>query len=128
MVGDPGTFWDVVLIVYCFVASILPVWLLLQPRDYLSSYLLFGCLAGGLVGIVVGAVTGNLGGSGDTLALGEILGILRDADDRDPWLRHAAAHALTKLATGDALAEVEDIDALPPEAFEEEHTVDLLQP
>ncbi len=63
VVGDPGTFWDVVLIVYCFVASILPVWLLLQPRDYLSSYLLFGCLAGGFVGIVVGAVTGDLGAS-----------------------------------------------------------------
>ncbi len=61
LVGDPGTFWDLVLIAYCFVASVLPVWLLLQPRDYLSSYLLFGCLAGGLVGIVVGAATGSLG-------------------------------------------------------------------
>ncbi|MFH2008169.1 MAG: carbon starvation CstA family protein [bacterium] len=60
-VGDAGTFWDLVLIGYCFVASVLPVWLLLQPRDYLSSYLLFGCLAGGLVGIVVGAITGDLG-------------------------------------------------------------------
>jgi len=63
VVGDPGTFWDVVLIVYCFVASILPVWLLLQPRDYLSSYLLFGCLAGGFVGILVGTLTGDLGAS-----------------------------------------------------------------
>jgi carbon starvation protein len=53
----------VVLIVYCFGASVLPVWLLLQPRDYLSSYLLFGCLAGGLVGIAWGAVTGDLGAS-----------------------------------------------------------------
>jgi carbon starvation protein len=62
-IGDPGTFWDLLLIGYCFVAAILPVWLLLQPRDYLSSYLLFGCLAGGLLGIVVGAVGGQLGGA-----------------------------------------------------------------
>ena len=31
------TIWVVVLFVYCFVASTLPVWLLLQPRDYLNS-------------------------------------------------------------------------------------------
>ncbi len=62
-VGDPGTVWDLVLVGYCFVAAILPVWLLLQPRDYLSSFLLFGCLAGGLLGIVVGAAGGGLGGA-----------------------------------------------------------------
>lgn len=42
-----------VLAAYCFAASILPVWLLLQPRDYLSSFLLYGCLAGGSVGLVL---------------------------------------------------------------------------
>jgi carbon starvation protein len=51
-VADPGQAWDVTLLGYCLVASILPVWLLLQPRDYLSSYLLFACLAGGVVGVV----------------------------------------------------------------------------
>ncbi len=59
--SDPGTFWDLVLLAYCFVASILPVWLLLQPRDYLSSFLLFGCLVGGVLGMLVGAATGELG-------------------------------------------------------------------
>jgi len=29
--------WTLVLLVYCFVASVLPVWLLLQPRDYINS-------------------------------------------------------------------------------------------
>ncbi len=62
-VGDPGTIFDVALVLYCFVASILPVWLLLQPRDYLSSYLLFGCLLGGLLGILMGALSGSLGAS-----------------------------------------------------------------
>ena len=43
--------WVFVLFVYCFVASTLPVWLLLQPRDYLNSYLLYAMLALGLVGV-----------------------------------------------------------------------------
>lgn len=43
--------WVVVLFVYCFVASTLPVWLLLQPRDYLNSYLLYAMLALGLVAV-----------------------------------------------------------------------------
>ena len=33
--------WSAMMIVYAFVASILPVWLLLQPRDYLNSLLLY---------------------------------------------------------------------------------------
>lgn len=41
--------WVVILAIYCMVAASLPVWLLLQPRDYLNSYVL-------LVGLVVGAV------------------------------------------------------------------------
>ena len=30
--------WTIVLLIYCFVASVLPVWLLLQPRDYINSH------------------------------------------------------------------------------------------
>jgi carbon starvation protein len=45
--------WVVVLLVYCFGASVLPVWLLLQPRDYLNSYLLYAMMALGFVGILV---------------------------------------------------------------------------
>ncbi|MCP4181060.1 MAG: carbon starvation protein A [bacterium] len=33
--------WIIILLLYVFFASILPVWLLLQPRDYLNSYLLY---------------------------------------------------------------------------------------
>ncbi|MCQ2390488.1 MAG: carbon starvation protein A [Kiritimatiellae bacterium] len=46
------TIWVVVLFVYCFVASTLPVWLLLQPRDYLNSYLLYAMLAIGLTAVL----------------------------------------------------------------------------
>lgn len=52
--GDPKTTWSVLLLGYCFFASITPVWVLLQPRDYLSSYLLVACVLGGLGGIALG--------------------------------------------------------------------------
>lgn len=52
---DPGTTWNVILIIYCIVASLVPVWLLLQPRDYLSSFLLYACVGTGMIGIVVGS-------------------------------------------------------------------------
>ena len=41
------------LIIYGFVASVLPVWLLLAPRDYLSTFLKIGVIAGLAVGIIV---------------------------------------------------------------------------
>ena len=47
------TLWVVVLFIYCFVASTLPVWLLLQPRDYLNSYLLYAMLAIGLTAVFI---------------------------------------------------------------------------
>lgn len=52
--GDPKTTWSLILLTYCFFASITPVWALLQPRDYLSSFLLIACVLGGLLGIVFG--------------------------------------------------------------------------
>ena len=53
-VDDPARMWSYLLLGYCLVASALPVWVLLQPRDYLSSFLLYGCLVGGVVGVLVG--------------------------------------------------------------------------
>ncbi len=46
--------WGVVLLVYCFVASLLPVWLLLQPRGYLGGFVLYLVLAAGVIGIFFG--------------------------------------------------------------------------
>jgi len=45
--------WDIILIIYIFAASTLPVWLLLQPRDYLCSFLLYAMLAGAFIGILL---------------------------------------------------------------------------
>lgn len=57
--GSAKNTWLAILIGYCFVASVLPVWILLQPRDYLSSFLLYACLLGGGIGIVVSGFTGH---------------------------------------------------------------------
>ena len=44
---------------YILAASVAPVWILLQPRDYLSSYLLYGMIILAVVGIVGASVTGD---------------------------------------------------------------------
>lgn len=47
------TVWTLVLLAYCFLASTLPVWLLLQPRDYLNAYLLYAMMILGFLGVFV---------------------------------------------------------------------------
>lgn len=54
IMGGTSRTWNVILIVYCLIASITPVWALLQPRDYLSSFLLYASLIGAFIGIVIG--------------------------------------------------------------------------
>ncbi len=49
---SPLLFWFVVLLVYAGVASILPVQTLLQPRDYLSTFILFGSMALGIIALL----------------------------------------------------------------------------
>ena len=58
--GSSKNYWSLILLFYCFIASVLPVWVLLQPRDFLSSFLLYACLGGGVAGLAATA----LGGSG----------------------------------------------------------------
>jgi len=43
--------WKIVLFVYVFFAAVAPVWILLQPRDYLCSFLLYAIIIAGVVGI-----------------------------------------------------------------------------
>lgn len=51
--------WMILLGVYIAVASVAPVWILLQPRDYLSSYLLYGMIALSVIGIIGASLTGD---------------------------------------------------------------------
>ncbi|MEG1633742.1 MAG: carbon starvation protein A [Oscillospiraceae bacterium] len=46
------TAWVIFIAVYITAASLLPVWILLQPRDYLSSFLLYGMMLLAVVGVV----------------------------------------------------------------------------
>ncbi|MFH1371134.1 MAG: carbon starvation CstA family protein [Planctomycetota bacterium] len=52
--GNPAKTWCLLLLIYCFIASTTPVWILLQPRDYLSSFLLYASILGGALGILLG--------------------------------------------------------------------------
>jgi carbon starvation protein len=52
--------WLVVLFVYVSAASIIPVWMLLQPRDYLNSYLLYAMVILGFLGIMLTHPTFNM--------------------------------------------------------------------
>ena len=45
--------WMIIVGIYITIASVTPVWILLQPRDYLSSFLLYAMLAVALVGVVI---------------------------------------------------------------------------
>ncbi|RRD64620.1 carbon starvation protein A [Fretibacterium sp. OH1220_COT-178] len=47
--------WRWVLVVYIILASVMPVWLLLQPRDYLASYFLYFAVIIGTIGMVLGS-------------------------------------------------------------------------
>lgn len=54
--------WIVILMVYIFAASITPVWILLQPRDYLNSYLLYAMIIGAVLGLLMHRPTMQLAG------------------------------------------------------------------
>lgn len=67
--------WDVVLLIYCAIASVVPLWLLLQPRGQLGGWFLYAALAAGAIGLVTGgapiqlpAFRGWTTAAGDSLA------------------------------------------------------------
>lgn len=50
----PQVAWNGLILLYCFIASIIPVWTLLQPRGYLGGYFLYVTLAAGIIGLLLG--------------------------------------------------------------------------
>ena len=54
-IGMSRTAWIVLIGVYITVASLIPVWIMLQPRDYLSSFLLYAMMIIAICGIVYSA-------------------------------------------------------------------------
>ncbi|MEM9414286.1 MAG: carbon starvation CstA family protein [Planctomycetota bacterium] len=57
--GWPTMVWVIVLLVYSYMASVLPVWTLLQPRDYINSLQLISALGLIVVGLGVAAFAGG---------------------------------------------------------------------
>ncbi len=53
------TAWIIIIGVYIAVASLVPVWILLQPRDYLSSFLLYAMMGLAVIGILIAAFSGS---------------------------------------------------------------------
>jgi carbon starvation protein len=54
------TAWNITLLGYCFVAALLPLWLLMQPRGALGGYFLYIITLAGVVGAIVGGLRGEL--------------------------------------------------------------------
>jgi len=50
----PQLVWNGLILAYCGVASIIPMWLLLQPRGYLGGFFLYATLAAGVLGLLLG--------------------------------------------------------------------------
>jgi carbon starvation protein len=51
---DSRTMWNGALLVYCFIAAVIPMWLLLQPRGYLGGFFLTLMVGVSLLGIIAG--------------------------------------------------------------------------
>ena len=50
----PQLLWNGIILIYCFVASVIPMWVLLQPRGYLGGFFLYAALAAGVIGLFLG--------------------------------------------------------------------------
>ena len=45
--------WIYIIMAYLFLASVMPMWLLMQPRDYMTTFMLLGMIIGAVVGVLV---------------------------------------------------------------------------
>ncbi|UCD94381.1 MAG: carbon starvation protein A, partial [Candidatus Zixiibacteriota bacterium] len=57
-VSMPGLAWMIILSIYVLIAAGLPVWVILQPRDFINVQILYGGLAVMMVAVIIGGLTG----------------------------------------------------------------------
>jgi carbon starvation protein len=50
----PQKVWNIIVLIYCFVAAVVPVWALLQPRGHLGGYFLYASLIIAFIGVIFG--------------------------------------------------------------------------
>lgn len=84
----PVIAWVIVLLFYSYIASVLPVWTLLQPRDYINSLLLLSALGLVVVGLVVAGLFG-FGSGSEKQSLEIVAPAVRmgtDAPSGAPWI------------------------------------------
>ena len=63
--------WIYIIMAYLFLASVMPMWLLMRPRDYMATFMLLGMIIGAVLGVVVAHPSMNLNAfNGFTLGSG----------------------------------------------------------
>ncbi|MDF1814148.1 MAG: carbon starvation protein A [Verrucomicrobiales bacterium] len=80
--------WVVFLLIYSYIASVLPVWTLLQPRDYINSLQLLSVLGLVMIGLVVAGLIGGAPNPGETArpALEIVAEPVRLNPEGAPWI------------------------------------------
>lgn len=46
--------WNYIIMIYIFLAAVLPMWLLMQPRDYMTTFMMLFMMLGGFLGVLIG--------------------------------------------------------------------------
>ena len=86
--GIPTIAWVAILLLYSYIASVLPVWTLLQPRDFINSLQLISALGLIVIGLVVAGVIGGapITPGGDRQSLEIVAPAFRAAPEGAPWI------------------------------------------
>ncbi|MEC9055920.1 MAG: carbon starvation CstA family protein, partial [Verrucomicrobiota bacterium] len=84
----PVVAWVAILLLYSYLASVLPVWTLLQPRDFINSLQLISTLGLIVIGLVVAGLIGGAPASpgGDRQSLEIVAPAFRAAPEGAPWI------------------------------------------
>ena len=85
--GIPTIAWVAILLLYSYIASVLPVWTLLQPRDFINSLQLISALGLIVIGLVVaGLIGGAPAADGERQSLEIVAPAFRMAPEGAPWI------------------------------------------
>ena len=85
--GIPTIAWVAILLIYSYIASVLPVWTLLQPRDFINSLQLISALGLIVIGLVVaGLIGGAPAAGGERQSLEIVAPAFRMAPEGAPWI------------------------------------------
>lgn len=85
----PVIAWVALLLVYSYIASVLPVWILLQPRDYINALQLLSALGLVVIGLVVAGIFGFGGGGAEKQSLEIVAPMIRIGEQAPagaPWI------------------------------------------